>query len=192
LGSTIAWLFIMVAGSGIVFGWRHLLTYVDVFERIATTLPAGDGNTLGLTSVLLYHHLIGTAQAPSIHGWHEVFLGGLFVSSAGLTYLFRQSTYTFLIMSLGMVASPSFVWYHHWVFLLLPIFVWIAFSDFRPAVVIWCLVGLSLIQIDRWWWTRGLLAHAFVHVSILVLFVEQATHALKHRRTSGPVTTPGT
>lgn len=64
-------------------------------------------------------------------------------------------------------------------FILLPVFIWLAWSRLHPAVVLWCFLGLNIIQIDRWFLTRGLLSQLFVHMSILGILAWQIVQALR-------------
>jgi len=77
--------------------------------------------------------------------------------------------------------APNIMWYHHYVFALLPLFIWIAWSRFHPIVVLWCFLVLNIIQLDRWFLTHGLLAQLCVHLTILGILAWQISHALSAR-----------
>lgn len=79
----------------------------------------------------------------------------------------------FIILNLAMMLSPNIIWYHHYVFLLLPVLIWIGWSQLNTKVMAWCLFGLLLIQIDRWHLLYGAIAHIFGHISILILLIYQ-------------------
>ncbi|MDW8148131.1 MAG: glycosyltransferase family 87 protein [Roseiflexaceae bacterium] len=81
----------------------------------------------------------------------------------------------FIITGLGTTLLPNIMWYHHYVFLLLPIFVWVCWKKFDNDVVKWCLTGLFIIQIDRFHLTNGLLVHVFGHVSMIWVLHQQIT-----------------
>ena len=86
----------------------------------------------------------------------------------------QQHEPLFLVIGFLGAVMPNILWYHHYVFLLLPVVVWLAWTRMEPRVLLWCLAGLTAIQIDRWELTQGLLAHAFAHLSALGLLVWQA------------------
>lgn len=79
----------------------------------------------------------------------------------------------FAIIGLSMALSPHIMWYHHYIFISLPLLVWSAASRFDTRVIGWCLFGLLIIQIDRWLPPYGLFIHIFGHVSILALLFQQ-------------------
>lgn len=79
----------------------------------------------------------------------------------------------FIITSLGMMLSPNVMWYHHYVFILLPILIWMGWSRLERKIVLWCLIGLIIIQIDRHIPPYGLLIHIFGHISIIIILFEQ-------------------
>jgi hypothetical protein len=108
----------------------------------------------------------------------------LTLAASGLfTLLGRQPKEPlFIITSLGMMLIPNVMWYHHYVFILLPLLVWMGWQRLDWRVVTWCLSGLLTIQFDRWFTTYGLLIHAFGHASLLALLAWQARDFLHTRR----------
>ena len=76
---------------------------------------------------------------------------------------------SFIISALGMALSPNIMWYHHYVFILLPLLVWMGWRRRNRRILAWCLLGLLIIQMDRKFLTCGLLIHAFGHVSLLTI-----------------------
>ncbi|MEW5940641.1 MAG: glycosyltransferase family 87 protein [Chloroflexota bacterium] len=112
-----------------------------------------------------------------------IYLLGLTGLSCLLTCLGRQDREaTFIVTTFAMVLSPNIVWYHHYVFLLLPILIWIAWSKFKPTVIAWCLLGALVIQVDRYLPPYGLLIHIFGHLSLLALLVWQIRDILARRK----------
>lgn len=79
----------------------------------------------------------------------------------------------FAVTVLGMALVPNVMWYHHYVFLLLPLLVWAGWRRFDWRVLAWCSVGLLLIQLDRWLLTYGLLAHLFGRATTLLVLYQQ-------------------
>lgn len=86
---------------------------------------------------------------------------------------------SFIITGIGMTLSPNIMWYHHYVFLLLPILIWIAWSRLNAKVIVWCLIGLLIMQIDRFLPPYGLLIHLFGHISLLIILSQQVRHFLR-------------
>ena len=79
----------------------------------------------------------------------------------------------FIIIALGMAVSPNILWYHHWVFVLLPLLLWMAWARLNPWAVSWCLFGLLLMQYDRWHPPHGLLIHIYCHLSLWLVLAWQ-------------------
>lgn len=85
----------------------------------------------------------------------------------------RSKEPAFITTALGMTLLPNIMWYHHYVFLILPLVVWMGWSRLDRKIVFWCLAGLLITQIDRYHLTYGLLVHVFGHVSIMVVLCQQ-------------------
>jgi hypothetical protein len=98
--------------------------------------------------------------------------------SGALAFLIREREPFFIIVNLGILLVSNITWYHHYVFILLPLFVWIAWSR-NTLVLSWCLLGLTLIQVDRWLLTKGLLIQIFGHLSILLVLAWQMHRGLE-------------
>ena len=162
--------------AGLAFGWQPFDTYVDVFRRLLDAFPLGS-NSQSLVAVLQGLGLVAVSDVPAVHRTLTVYLLLVFAASAAIAYVSRQREPLFIVLSFGLALMPNVMWYHHYVFLLLPVFVWLAWSKQHPAVVVWCLLGLALIQIDRQnsilQATRGALAHGFGHASILAVLAWQ-------------------
>ncbi len=177
----IAYAVLLIAGALVVslalFGWGILNTYVDVFGGLTRTFLEGN-NSQALVSILHALGRVGKESWQQVQSGLEVYLAVIFAVSAILAYRSRQREPFFLVLSLGTMVSPNIMYYHHYVFILLPVFIWIAWRRFNPVVVAWCLTGLILIQVDRWYWTSGLLPHLFVHASILWILADQVRHLL--------------
>ncbi|MCS7055619.1 MAG: DUF2029 domain-containing protein [Thermoflexales bacterium] len=79
----------------------------------------------------------------------------------------------FAITVLGMALVPNVMWYHHYVFLLLPLLIWAGWRRFDWRVVAWCGIGLLIAQVDRFHLTHGLLVHLFGRLTMLVILYQQ-------------------
>ena len=95
--------------------------------------------------------------------------------------LLRQAAGTAVHRGLpGGDVTPNVVWDHHFVLFLMPLLVWMAWSNFRAPVVLWCCGGLALVQAARAGIVpvrdsldSALYAHAFGLSSILLLLLWQ-------------------
>jgi alpha-1,2-mannosyltransferase len=181
LGWTLTMLVVECTVSALFFGWQPLVTYIDVFLHLAGVSVPGDGNSQALGSLLNYYGWIAPGAIQTAQHILSLYLLIVFAASAAMAYLWQQREPLFLVLSLGMMVAPNIMWYHHYVFLLLPVFIWLAWSRHHPAVVLWCFLGLNIIQIDRWFLTRGGLAQLFVHLSILGILAWQISRALNRR-----------
>jgi alpha-1,2-mannosyltransferase len=158
--------------AGLRYGWEPLLQYPALFSWLTSVFPMGD-NSQSVMAKLFALGWISRANAPT---WQNVLSGYLLliiVISSVLTFVKKTREPLFLILSLGVLFSQNILWYHHYVFILLPLFVWMAWSRLNPIVIAWCLLGLMIIQLDRHGLTHGLLILVFGHVSILVILIWQ-------------------
>jgi hypothetical protein len=171
--------------TGLIFGWQPFATFVEVFGDLLEAFPVGP-NSQSLVAVLLSHGLIADGNLQAVHRMLTLYVLLVCAASAGIAYLSREREPLFIILGLGLTLMPNVMWYHHYVFFLLPVFVWLAWSRMKPAVVIWCFAGLALIQVDRQYSflqvTHGLLAHLFGHLSMLILLACQVRKAIDSTR----------
>jgi hypothetical protein len=113
-------------------------------------------------------------QYPTAHRMLTIYILGVIALSCALTFLGRQTEApSFIVTALGMMLSPNILWYHHYVFILLPLLVWMGWSRMDKRVVLWCLAGLILIQFDHRFPPYGLLIHIFGHASLLAVLTWQ-------------------
>jgi hypothetical protein len=166
--------------TGLMYGWQPFVTFADVFQGLLEAFPLGPASQ-SLFALLESHTAIAYEDLQTIHQALTAYMLLVFAVSAIIAYLSREREPLFIVLSLGLTLIPNVMWYHHYVFFLLPIFVWLAWRRLHPAVVVWCIVGLSLIQVDRLYSflevTHGLLAHAFGHLSILFVLAWQVRQA---------------
>ncbi|RLT40981.1 MAG: DUF2029 domain-containing protein [Chloroflexi bacterium] len=188
------------------YGITPFVTYVDVFQDLLRTIPLGTNaqslmaklaisneiwfrNALlympgGVASWLLELFSILTQNYRSISLFLTIYILSILVVSGILTWLGSLNREPFFIITVfGMIFSSNVMWYHHYVFLLLPVFVWIGWQKLKFATVFWCFLGLLIIQIDRSIPPYGLLSHVWAHLSILLLFW-QVVHL--HRQKQAP------
>jgi hypothetical protein len=184
----VAWAIIMLAcslvASFFLFGGNVLWDYPRVLGNLSNSFVAG-AVSQSLVSVL---HRVGWLEQAA---WFDVqraltiYLVAIFAVSAAVAFVARQREPFFLIIALGTAVMPNVMWYHHYVFLLVPLLVWLAWSRFHPVIVLWCFLGLIVIQVNYDYWARGLLPHLFAHLSIWGILGWQLMHAFEsdiHRR----------
>lgn len=171
--------------TGLIYGWQPFITFVEVFRGLLQAFPVG-AHSQSLFALLDSHTSIAYANLQAIHKALTVYMLVVFAISGSIAYLLRQREPLLIVLCLGITLTPNVMWYHHYVFFLLPIFVWMAWSRLHPAVVIWCFAGLALIQVDRLYSflevTHGLLAHIFGHLSILIVLAGQIRQVVSHLR----------
>ena len=167
--------------TGLIFGWQLFPSFFGVFDELLDAFPTGP-NAQSLFALLESHTSIPYETLRVVHKGLTLYMLLIFTVSGATTYLSREREPLFIILGLGLTLIPNVMWYHHYVFFLLPVLVWLAWSRLHPAVVIWCFAGMGLIQADRLYSlldvTHGTLAHAFGHVSILVMLTWQIRKAI--------------
>jgi hypothetical protein len=162
--------------AGWAFGWHTFAAFFDVFGQLLEVFPL-DPSSHSFVAVLNRHVPLPYETLMVVHKALIGYLIAVFVLSGILTILTRKPEPLFIVLCFGLALMPNVMWYHHYVFFLLPVLVWLAWRRKHPAVVAWCFVGLTLIQVDRLYSflevTNGALAHAFGHLSILFVLVWQ-------------------
>jgi hypothetical protein len=160
-------------------GWRYgfhsypmfTTTFGNMLENFHTSL-----NSQSLFSKLITNQLLPEAIATHPSSFQKVlsaYIGLVLLGSAVLAYVNKQSEPLFIVLGIGSMLAPNWMWYHHYTFFIVPILTWIAWSRQNIYVRAWCLFGFLIIQIDRWYLTTGLLIHMFGHLSIIALLIGQ-------------------
>lgn len=180
--------------------WRYgllpVLEYPGVFRWLLAQFPLGTNsqslvaklaiaNTeefqriLSLFPQILHTPLMSlftffTYKYRIIHRALTLYVLLIVIISCWLTFRGKQPREpSFIISTLAMMLSPNVMWYHHYVFMLLPLLIWMGWSHLDRRVVIWCLTGLLIVQFDRYLPPYGLLIHVFGHFSLLIILVWQ-------------------
>jgi len=154
------------------YGWQPLVEYGRVFQSLMERLPMGN-NPQSLVSKFFMARWMNFSQAQTTHRLLTLYFALVLCLSALGAYLRRVREPFFIIAALSMMLSANIIWYHHYVFFLLPLLIWMAWKRLDPRVVAWCFGGLLIIQLDRWLLTYGLLVHIFGHLTILWLLAGQ-------------------
>jgi len=158
---------------GIVFGFEHAVTYIDVFRDLSQKNLAGNGNAQSISAILVYHGAIEASTQTLVQRVIDSCLALAIVAVSLLTYSRGRSDGLFVVIGLSLVPLANISWYHHYAFLLLPLCVWMASLKLHPFVVVWVLAGMTAIQFDRSGLTHGLLAQFFILATVgLVLIAE--------------------
>jgi hypothetical protein len=176
VAGTVVGVLLLSLYAGLKYGFDPLWGYVDVFQTLLDHFPL-DVNAQSLVAKLTLHKWVDYADIKSVHRVLTLYILAVFIVSGVITYFLRQREPLFIIVGLGIMLSPNIMWYHHYVFILLPLFVWLGWKRLDPRVVLWCLLGLFVTQLDRRHLTYGLLVHVFAHLSILVILAWQIRQA---------------
>jgi len=154
------------------YGWAPLVEYGEVFQSLMERLPMGN-NPQSLVSKFFMQQWMNIDQAWATHRLLTLYFALVLCLSALGAYLRREREPFFIITALAMMLSANIIWYHHYVFFLLPLLIWMGWKRLDPRVVAWCFSGMLIIQLDRWMLTYGLMAHIFGHLTILWLLAGQ-------------------
>lgn len=115
-----------------------------------------------------------TSDYSSVQRILTIYIIAIISLSCLMSFLIKQPKEPlFIISMLGMMLSPNIMWYHHYVFILLPLLIWMGWSKLDKRVIFWCLLGMMLVQIDRRIPPYGLTIHMFSHISLLIMFTIQ-------------------
>ncbi len=169
---TMLWTAVSLAGLALLaalrYGIQPFITYPDVFRKMSGIVPVGaNGQSLAA-------HLarLGLANPSLAQFGLTVYLLTLIVLAAYQTFRSGQKEPAFIVTALAMLLAPNILWYHHYVFFLLPLLVWMGWRRDSQAVTLWCLAGMLLIQFDYFLLSGGLLVHVFGHLSILAVMFQ--------------------
>jgi hypothetical protein len=163
------WAAVALAGLTLLavlrYGIEPFFTYVDVFRGMTSVLPVGyNGQSLAARLLPFFDIIPGLVQFGL--GLYLIIVVAL---TAWMTFRGRPKESLFIVSMLAMLLSPNILWYHHYVFFLLPLLVWMGWRRDNLFVTLWCLVGMFLIQLDYFLLSGGLLIHVFGHLSILTV-----------------------
>lgn len=173
--STFIWLVTLLALSILRYGVSPMFTYPKFFFWLSNQFPI-DNNSQSFVSKLAmtFGSAINVSEIQIAQRILLFYIFAIIAMSMLLTVGGKQPNEpAFIIIVMGMTILPNVMWYHHYVFILLPILVWIGWRQLDPRVIFWCLIGLIIVQIDRYYLTYGLLIHGFVHISILLILIWQ-------------------
>jgi hypothetical protein len=182
--ATIVWMGIFIILSIFRYGISPVLEYPKVFQWLSNQFPI-DNNSQSLVSKLVmeFGFAFRNSDYHIIQRVLTAYIILIIVTSILLTLGGKQQKEPlFIITAFGMTILPNVMWYHHYVFILLPVLIWMGWKRLDVRVVTWCLLGLIITQIDRFYLTYGLLIQLFIHVSILFILFWQTQQFCSFRK----------
>lgn len=180
--TTFIGILVLVGVTALRYGLSPLVLYPQAFRDLTDTFVLDKNSqslvaklvTLAKTSDPSPFSLWITQNYETIQTTLMVYLFILICLSILIMFLGRQSIEPpFIVTVFAMMLSPNVMWYHHYVFALLPLLIWMGWRHLDKRVVAWCLVGFLTIQLDRWNPPYGLWIHIFFHISMLVILIWQ-------------------
>lgn len=160
-----------VAASIGRYGLQPHLTYVEVFTQLLNTFPISQNSQSFVSKVWVNF----SPDMPPIllQRIYMLYLGSLVLASSLLSARSRDAVPMFVTLGLAAAVSPNVMWYHHYVFLLMPLFVWMGWRKMEQTVVLWVIIGSLMVQMDYYFLTTGFFIHLFVQGSILWVLLQQ-------------------
>ena len=192
--------------TALKYGLAPFLEYPSVLRWLSKQVPLGI-NPQSFEARMVWLQQITVTQ-PESFGWlspiviycHDTFahqrglawyLSGILLLTSFFLYRSKEERApSFAIFGLAMTLAPNVMWYHHYTFLILPLLVWMGYAKLAPQVVYWCLLGMLIIQVDRWALTHGLLIHVFAHLSLLAILAGQASRCYVTERLARAYASP--
>jgi hypothetical protein len=195
------------------YGISPLVTYPDVFEGLLQQFLLTP-NSQTLAAKLAVEHYpqfqyfldrlpvalsqpvdsvaaFFTIDYQAVQRTYTFYILLVLILSAFLTWRGDQPKEPLLIVTaLGMMLAPNILWYHHYVFMLLPLLVWMGWSGLDVSVVIWCCIGLLIVQIDRRVPPYGLAIHIFSNLTMLIVLFEQIRQFRSRKTANGVAPVP--
>jgi hypothetical protein len=156
------------------YGLQPHLTYVEVFTQLLNTFPISQNSQSFVSKVWV--NFSPDVPPVLIQRIYILYLGSLVLVSSIIASRTRDAVPVFVTLGLATAVSPNVMWYHHYVFLLMPLFVWMGWRKMEQKVVLWVIIGLLVVQLDYYFLTTGFLIHLFVQGSILWILLQQYQH----------------
>ncbi len=173
LAATLAAVAVLCAIAAVRYGWAPFFTYARLFPSLLRVHGYGYFSLAGRLDV-------DESAAQSVQTALTIAMAAIVLLSALCAWIGKQREPLFIVVCLAAMLTPNIVWDHHFVFFLMPLLVWMAWSNFRAPVVLWCCGGLALVQAARAGIVpvrdpleSALYAHAFGQASILLLLLWQ-------------------
>jgi hypothetical protein len=166
----------VTVAAGFRYGFGHYATYFEVFTNLLKVIGLTQ-NSQSFEAKLWMVFQINISPSM-IHRIFLLYMAMLVLLSGFLAARTRDAVPLFVILTLVITVSPNVMWYHHYVFLLPPLFIWMAWQKLDYRLLLWNMSGLLVIQIDYYFLTTGFLIHLFVQLSILRILYQQYSKLL--------------
>ncbi len=181
LAFTVGTILLFTVLAWLRYGSAPFFNYVDAFRSILGQFPDWMESHSLFAKIDQYADI--DRHASALQTGLNLYL--LLILASGLvSYYAGTLDLFFVVTGMAVTLTPNLLWYHHYVFLLLPFFILMCWSRLNPRVTAWCLLGFLIIQLDRWYLTTGLLIHIFTHLTILGLVIYQVNLAYRKYRQS--------
>ncbi|MEA4908471.1 MAG: glycosyltransferase family 87 protein [Anaerolineaceae bacterium] len=167
--------------TGLAYGFQHFAAFAGALSS-AARFSTNDLNLQSLAAKLGALGLLPIDSKPTFQTGLALYLGAVLLLSAACHSFTREGEPLFVLSVFAMTLYPNIVWYHHYMFLLVPLFILIAWSGQNRLVLAWAAALLLVIQVDRYRLTSGLLIHAMGHLTILGLLAYQVKQAIPAAR----------
>lgn len=162
---------VVIVAAGFRYGFSTYSTYMDVFKDLLEVFPLTQNSQSFEAKVWM---VFQPDIAPSVvHSSLLFYMGVLVLLSGFLAAKSGDTVPLFIILGLVITVSPNLMWYHHYVFLLPPLLIWMAWQKLETNLILWVLTGMLIIQIDYYFLTTGFIIHLFVQCSILLVILQQ-------------------
>lgn len=162
---------VVMLAAGFRYGFSIYTTYIDVFANLLQTRGLTQNSQSFESKVWMTFR---PDFSPALfHIFFLLYMGILVLVSGYFAARTKDRVPLFIVLGLVITVSPNVMWYHHYVFLLPPLLIWMAWQKLEQGLVLWIISGLLIIQIDYYFLTTGFLVHLFVQLSILCVIYQQ-------------------
>lgn len=162
---------VVTLAAGFRYGFSTYATYIDVFaDLLNTTALTQNSQSFESKVWMTFQPEFSPAYFRTLF---LLYMGILVFVSGYFAVRTDDRIPLFIVLALVITVSPNVMWYHHYVFLLPPLLIWMAWQKLAPSLVLWILSGLLIIQIDYYFLTTGFLVHLFIQLSILRVIYQQ-------------------
>jgi hypothetical protein len=170
--------FLLTANSQTLAAKLAVANYPE-FQQFLAGLPTVLSQPIGSVVAVL------TAQYRVVQRTYVIYMLLVLTLSAWFTWRGKQPKEPlFILTALGMMLAPNILWYHHYVFMLLPLLIWMGWRGLDASVVTWCCIVLLIVQIDRRVPPYGLAIHTFSNVTMWIVLFGQIRQ-FNSRKTEG-------
>ena len=124
LAATLAAVAVLCAIAAARYGWAPFFTYARLFPSLLRVHGYGYFSLAGRLDV-------DESAAQSVQTALTIAMAAIVLLSALCAWIGKQREPLFIVVCLAAMLTPNIVWDHHFVFFLMPLLVWMAWSNFR-------------------------------------------------------------